>query len=84
MRIVRSAAFLMWKCGGDHCTNVLLFCNSSFNAVGYSLSIMFNFGACHAVSDVSHIPSYVCNMSLSLIFLMGSANTVVVSYSISM
>ena len=80
VRIASSAEFLMQIFGGNICTTVLLFCNSSSNAVDYSLYIIFNFGECPTFSYVSYKTLYACNMSVSLIDLMGSPKNSCVSY----
>ena len=78
--IAHSDAFFMWIFSGANCNTFLLFCNSHFNAVDASLSIMFNFGACPEFSNISYNTSYICNMSASLLVLMGSTKITFVSY----
>ena len=83
MRIAHSDAFLLWICGGSIFSTILLFYNSRFHANHASLSIMFNFGAYPAFSNVSYKISYERNMSVSLLVFMGSIKIVFVSYSYS-
>ena len=70
--IARFTTFILWMCGGASYTTVLLFCNIRFNAADDPLSIMFHFVACPAFAYVLYKTSYACNMSASLLVLMGS------------
>ena len=81
MWIGHSAAFLMGICGGASCTTVLLFCNSCFISADALFSIMFNFGACPAFSNVSYNTSYERNMHVSIIVFMGYTLIVLLSYA---
>ena len=68
----RYAAFIVWICGGASFTTALLCCISRFKAVDASFTTMINFGACPTFSNVLYKTSYACNMSVSLLVLMGS------------
>ena len=75
--------FLLWICGCNNCTDVFLFYNSHFNAADASFYIVFNFGACPTVSNVSYKTSYARNMSVSILVLMSHTKILLVSYAYS-
>ena len=83
VHIACSSAFILCLCGGSSFTTVIIFCNSSFNNVDASLSIMFNFSACPEFFNVSYKTFYTCNISASLLVLVGTTKMAYVSYAYS-
>ena len=59
------------------------FCDKRFNAVDAILYIMFKFETCPAFYNVYYKTSYACNISASLLVLIGSTKIEVVSYAYS-
>ena len=59
----------------------LFFVNSRFNDVDASFSIIFNFVACPAFSNVYYKISYARNISASLLVLMGFTKIEFLSYA---